>query len=146
MQDKTKAPDVFKTITEDANNMAQALEKTDQQGTETYEILKKIGEMNSLDATEENIKQLADELAKLEKISNETGISAEDLAGDLLLVAKAGGANAESLKGLEVYLEKIKTRFTEEGAAAMQAAEANSTFVASNKGASNILEKLKGKT
>ena len=146
LQDKTKAPDVFKTITEDANNMAQALEKTDQQGTETYEILKKIGEMNSLDATEENIKQLAAELAKLEKISNEAGISAEDLAGDLLLVAKAGGANSESLKGLEIYLEKIKTRFTEEGAAAMQAAEANSKFVASNKGASNVLEKLKGKT
>ena len=126
--------------------MAQALEKTGQEGTDTYKILQKIGEMNSLDATEENIKQLTERLAELEKTSNETGISAEDLAGDLLLVAKAGSADSESLKGLEIYLEKIKARFTEEGAAAMQAAEANSTFVASNKGASNVLEKLKGKT
>ncbi|MEG7527456.1 MAG: hypothetical protein SPK46_03405 [Candidatus Onthovivens sp.] len=126
--------------------MAQALEKTDQQGTETYEILKKIGEMNGLDATEEKIEQLTTELANLKKLSNSAGIGAEDLANDLLLVAKAEGASGESLKSLEVYLEKIKTRFTEEGAAAMQAAEANSTFVASNKGASNLLEKLKGKT
>ena len=146
LQDPTKSSDVFKTITEDANNMAQALEKTGQEGTETYKILQKIGQMSGVDATEEKIEQLTNNLKELDNISNEFGISAEDLAGDLLLVAKAGNADSESLKGLEIYLEKIKARFTEEGAAAMQAAEANSTFVASNKGASNVLEKLKGKT
>ena len=146
LQDPTKSSDVFKTITEDANNMAQALEKTGQEGTETYKILQKIGQMSGVDATEEKIEQLTNNLKELDNISNEFGISAEDLAGDLLLVAKAGNADGESLKGLEIYLEKIKARFTEEGAAAMQAAEANSTFVASNKGASNVLEKLKGKT
>lgn len=146
LQDPTKSSDVFKTITEDANNMAQALEKTGQEGTETYKILQKIGQMSGVDATEEKIEQLTNNLKELDNISNEFGISAEDLAGDLLLVAKAGNADSESLKGLEIYLEKIKAKFTEEGAAAMQAAEANSTFVASNKGASNVLEKLKGKT
>lgn len=144
LQDPTKSSDVFKTITEDANNMAQALEKTDQQGTETYEILKKIGEMNSLDATEENIKQLTTELANLKKLSDETGISAEDLANDLLLVAKAEGASSESLKGLEAHLEKTKASFMAEGEAAMKAAEAGAAVTGSTNGASKVLDKLKG--
>ena len=89
LQDPTKSSDAFKTITEDANNMAQALEKTGQEGTETYKILQKIGQMSGVDATEEKIEQLTNNLKELDNISNEFGISAEDLAGDLLLVAKA---------------------------------------------------------
>lgn len=146
LTDNTKAPDAFKTITEDANNMAKALEKAGQSSTPVYEKLKNIGKMNGLEATENNIQQLIKELQILEKISNSAGISAEDLAGDLLLVAKAGGASSESLKGLEAHLEKTKANFMAEGEAAMKAAEAGAAWAGSSKGASNILDKLKGKT
>ena len=146
LTDNTKAPDAFKTITEDANNMAKALEKAGQSSTPVYEKLKNIGKMNSLEATESNIKQLIKELQILEKISNSAGISAEDLANDLLLVAKAEGASSESLKGLEAQLEKTKANFMAEGEAAMKAAEAGAAWTGSIKGASNKLDKLKGKT